>query len=318
MAPQQIEGATQRTEHAQRQYIHLEHADRVQVILVPLDYRALGHAGILDRHQSIERRVRYDKTARMLRQVPREADQLARQRQHPVQPGIVHIKPGLGQPLGAGQLLAPAAAATAKLIDLLLRQTHCPRYITYCARRQITGNHSGQCRPLTTVTAEDVLNDLFAPLVLKIHIDIRRLIALAGDKALEQQIAPIRVDLGNPQRKTHRRIGGRAAALTENLLLAGEGNDVLHGEKVAVVGLLRDQLQFILQLRTHLVADPVWPTPGRTAPGQFTQPAGRGMPLRHQLARILVAQLTHVELTACGNTAAFGQQRRRVDRGQRR
>lgn len=63
---QLVEAATQGAEHAQRQYVDLEQANHVQVILVPLDHRALRHRGILHRHQLVQRLLGDDKTARVL------------------------------------------------------------------------------------------------------------------------------------------------------------------------------------------------------------------------------------------------------------
>ena len=79
--------------------------------------------------------------------------------------------------------------------------------------RPITDHHSGQRRAVPAVFAVNVLNDLFAALVLKIDIDIRRLVALGRDKTLEQQTHALRIDLGDAQAITHRRIGGAAPAL---------------------------------------------------------------------------------------------------------
>ncbi|MNH13176.1 hypothetical protein D3C79_727410 [compost metagenome] len=49
---------------------------------------------------------------------------------------------------------------------------------------------------------------------------------------------------------------------------------------------------------------------------QLAQPTGRGLPLGHQFTRILVAQLTEVELTAFGNAECFAQQVGRIKLGQ--
>ncbi|MNC13673.1 hypothetical protein D3C75_614260 [compost metagenome] len=66
VALQQVEATAQGAEHAQRQHVDLEQADHVQVVLVPLDHRALRHRGILHRHQLVERLLGDDKTARVL------------------------------------------------------------------------------------------------------------------------------------------------------------------------------------------------------------------------------------------------------------
>ncbi len=67
----------------------------------------------------------------------------------------------------------------------------------------------------------DVLDDLLAPLVLEVDVDVRRLVALARDEALEQQVHARRVDLGDAQAVADRRVGRRAAALAEDALRRG-------------------------------------------------------------------------------------------------
>ena len=74
---EQIEAPPDRREHPERQAIDLEDAQCVQVILVPLDDGAAGHAGILDRHDFAQRQPGQNHAADMLRQVTRKAQDLA-------------------------------------------------------------------------------------------------------------------------------------------------------------------------------------------------------------------------------------------------
>src|SRR5205807_9264118 len=54
------------------------------------------------------------------------------------------------------------------------------------AARAVHDDCRGDRRPLAAVLAIDVLNDFLAPLVLEVDIDVRRLIALTRDEALEE------------------------------------------------------------------------------------------------------------------------------------
>ena len=47
----QVKGAAHGGEHAQRQHVNLEQAERIKIILVPLDDRPVRHGGVLHRHQ---------------------------------------------------------------------------------------------------------------------------------------------------------------------------------------------------------------------------------------------------------------------------
>jgi hypothetical protein len=51
------------------------------------------------------------------------------------------------------------------------------------------------------------LDHLLAPLVLEVDVDVRRLIALGRDEALEQKIETRRIDLGDPEAVADRGIG---------------------------------------------------------------------------------------------------------------
>jgi len=47
----ELQRAADRGQHTQRQHVHLEQPERVEIVLVPLDHRPLGHGRVLDRHQ---------------------------------------------------------------------------------------------------------------------------------------------------------------------------------------------------------------------------------------------------------------------------
>ena len=79
-------------------------------------------------------------------------------------------------------------------------------------------------------------------------LGIQDLAAIFGNEAGKEQIAFFRIHRGDAEAKADRAIGGRAAALAENLLLlaAGEGDDVVNGEEVARIIELADQREFVL------------------------------------------------------------------------
>ncbi len=73
-------------------------------------------------------------------------------------------------------------------------------------------------RPLVLV---DLLDDLFAPLVLEIDVDVGRLVALVGQEALEQDFVLVGIDLGDAQAVADGGVGGRAAPLAEDVASRG-------------------------------------------------------------------------------------------------
>ena len=67
------------------------------------------------------------------------------------------------------------------------------------------GDHlGGECCSLTPIFAVDILNDLFTALVLEVNINIRRLVALATDESLKEQIDSIGINGRHAQAIAHR------------------------------------------------------------------------------------------------------------------
>ncbi|MNM68338.1 hypothetical protein D3C81_798970 [compost metagenome] len=318
MAIQQVETTAQGAEHAQGKDIDLEQADQVEVVLVPLDHRALVHGGVFHRHQAVQRLFGNHEATRVLGQVAGKTDQLAGQRQHPAQPRAVGVETGFAQLLGWWQAVAPAPAAISQGVDLLHRQTQHPGDIAHRTGGVIGAGHCGECRAVTAIAAEHVLQHLFAAIVFEVDVDVRRLVALAGQKALEQQVAFHRVELGDAQHEAHHRVGRRATPLTENALAPGKVDDVVNGKEVAFVVELGNQFQLMLQGLASLVADTFGPTPALALLAQMTQPGAGRLAFRHQFAGVLIAQLAKVETATRGNAQAFLKQCRRIQLGQLR
>src|SRR6202000_1331538 len=86
-----------------------------------------------------------------------------------------------------------------------------------------------------------------APLVLKVDVDVRRLVAFGRDEALEQKIEVRRIDLSDPEAIADGGIGRRAAALTEDFLRAREAHDIVHGKEVRRVIERGDQRELVLE-----------------------------------------------------------------------
>ena len=95
----QVQAPPDGREHSERETIHLEDAESIQIILVPLDDGAAGHAGILDRHHFAERALRQDHATDVLRQVAGKPEDLADEMdQLPGEPA----RPGRAPPRASG------------------------------------------------------------------------------------------------------------------------------------------------------------------------------------------------------------------------
>ena len=64
----------------------------VDVVLVPFDDLPVLHRGRLDRHEIVEAVLRQHEAAGMLREMPRRADQLAREFQGQAQAAVVEVE----------------------------------------------------------------------------------------------------------------------------------------------------------------------------------------------------------------------------------
>ena len=76
MRLQQRETLADAGQHAERQHVDFHDAERLDVVLVPLDEGAVRHGGIADRHRLVERTLGQHEAADVLRQVAGKADQL--------------------------------------------------------------------------------------------------------------------------------------------------------------------------------------------------------------------------------------------------
>ena len=81
--------------------------------------------------------------------------------------------------------------------------------------------------------------------MLEIDVDIRRLVALGRDEALEQQIDLAGIDGSDTEAVADRGVGGRAPALTQDFLPAGIAHDVMHRQEIGRVAELPDQVQLM-------------------------------------------------------------------------
>ncbi|RMT87764.1 hypothetical protein ALP39_200243 [Pseudomonas marginalis pv. marginalis] len=316
MAAQQIEAAADRTEHAQGEDIHLEQAHGIQIVLVPLNDGALGHGRVFHRHQGVQRVFGNHETAGVLGQVPGKADQLPGEREHPAQDRAVRVEAAFTQAFQGRRIVTPAPAAVGQGVDLVRRQPEGLGHITHRAGGVVAADHRRQRCAGAAVALEHVLQHFFAAFVFEVHVDIRRLVALPGQEALEQRIHQARVDLGDAQGKTHRRVGRRATALAQDRAAAGETHNVMHREEVAFVAQLADQFQFVIDLLQGLGVDTVRPAQGDAFLGNRAQPGFGVMPCGHQLSRVVITQLAEVEGAAAGNGQGFIKQGLGVQRTQ--
>ena len=163
----------------------------------------------------------------------------------------------------------------------------------------IADDGGGQGRALAAILAVQVLDDLLAPLVFEVDVDVRRFGALARNEPFHQQRVQPLADGGDAQAVAHQRVGGRAAALAKDLVVAGELDDVVHRQEERFVAFLGDQRELVLDLPTHLGAFVGGCARGREMPGETVlgQPA--------QITRRRLSGRNDLPVQADGDAAGF-------------
>ena len=245
MLVEELEALRQRGQHAEREHVDLENAERVEIVLVPFDRGALLHRRVHDRRDLVEPVAGDDEAAAVLGEMTRKAGQLARQLQRQRQRRIGGIEPGRAHAVLADRRRAMAPGGAVERRDDIVREAENLGRLADRRARAIGGHRGGQARPLAPVALVDVLDHLLAPLVLEVDVDVGRLVALGRDEALEQKIEARRIDLGDPEAIADRGIGRRAAALAQNAARAREAHDVVHGEEIGRVVERGDQRELV-------------------------------------------------------------------------
>src|SRR5208283_2053856 len=141
-----------------------------------------------------------------------------------------------------------------ELVDLFGWKAEHLADLTHRAPRTIGDDvrrHRGAALAIAPI---DILDDLLALVAAgQVEIDIGPLAALFGQEAFEQQLHFDRVDGGDAERVADRAVGGRAAPLRHDLILAAELHDVPYDEKVAGELQLRDDRKFAFELAARAI-----------------------------------------------------------------
>ena len=117
---QEVEGALHAGQHAEREHIDLHEAQRVDVVLVPLDDLAVDHGGRLDRHEVVEPVVGQDEAARVLAEMARRAHELAGEVERQAQAAVGEIEVQLLDVLVLDAFLRPAPDLGRQHLDQVL------------------------------------------------------------------------------------------------------------------------------------------------------------------------------------------------------
>ena len=229
---QQVEALAHAGEHAQRQHVDLQDAQRIDIVLIPFDEATIRHRAVADRHRFAQRPLGQNEPADVLRQVPRHPDHLFGQGQHPAQVGITQVQPGFAFDVGfLDRVPVTAPHRLGQRAGHVFGQTHRLAHLADRHARAVMDHRGAQPGAMAAIALIDVLDHFLAPLMLEIDVDIGRLLALFGNEPVEQQGVARRIDRGDFQHIADRRIGRRSAPLAQNrrLLISCKINNIFDG-----------------------------------------------------------------------------------------
>ena len=159
----------------------------------------------------------------------------------------------------------------------------------------------GHRRAVPAVLLVDVLDHLLAPIAARqIEIDVGPLAALLRQEALEEQIHADRIDRGDAEAVADGAVGGRAASLHEDVVLAAEIDDVPDDQEVAGELELLDQIELARDLR----ARPLVMAGSARARQSASAQERRSLARRHGIVGEAVAEIGHRVLQPIGELAS--------------
>ena len=173
------------------------------------------------------------------------------------QPAVLQIEVQFGGAFFVEPVLAPVRDLRRQRAGHVLGQAHGLADIAHRAAAAIADDGGADRGAVAAIGVVDPLDDFLAPFMFEVDVDVGRFAAFGADETFEQQAGARGVDRGDAEHVTNRRIGGRPAALAQDVLRAREPDDRVHGEEIRRVVQLRDQIEFVMQLLRHVVGDAV-------------------------------------------------------------
>ena len=287
-----------------------------EIVLVPLDDGALRHGGILYRHQLRQRPGGDHEAADVLGEMARKAEDFLHQRGELRGDAAVAGNAGFLEAIHHLLAVVPPGHVLGQQVHEVVADAQRLADIADGAARAIGDERGGERGAVAAVALVDVLDHFLAPLVLEVHVDVRRLVALLGHEALEQQMHLGGVQFGDAEAEAHCRVGGGAAPLAEDVAALGEAHDVLHGEEEVFVAELGDELELLVEGLGRRRGNARWPASPGAGQGELAQMFGWRQAGGHQFAGVVVAQFVHLESAAVGEIHGLGEHLPRVDRGE--
>ena len=185
MAFQQVEALADTAQHAERQHVDFQDAERVEVVLVPFDRGAVFHRRVGDGHHLRQGAAGDHEPADMLRQVSGKTRQFAGKADGERQPPVVGVEPGFADMFPLDAVRPPSPDRRDEGGRGVLAQPHGLADFADRHARAVMDDRGREPGAVAAVFGVNVLNDLFAAFVLEIDVDIGGFVPFGGHETFE-------------------------------------------------------------------------------------------------------------------------------------
>ena len=246
----QVDRVLEDREVRQAQEVELEQAQRLDGVHLVLGHQRVGVGRLLERHELRQRLAGDDHAGGVRRRVARDALELLREVDDALDRRIgVVLLAQRRRALSASSSLIPSWFGTA----LAIRSTS--PYQLPSTRPDVADRGPGEHRAegddlgdvVLAVLARDVGDDLVAPVVLEVDVDVRHRHPIRVEEPLERQAVGDRVDRRDAQRVRHDRAWRAAPARRLDALLAGVPDEVGDDQEVARVAHRGDHAELVVE-----------------------------------------------------------------------
>src|SRR5262249_12267811 len=159
VALQEVEAAPDAAQHAEREHVDLHQAERIDVVLVPLEEGAIVHGGVADRHRVVEPLAGEHAAADVLGEMAREAGPLVRERRGLAERRTSRLETGVAA-VSVRQALAIAPYGLGERRGHIGRQTERLADLAYRAAGAIVHDGGADRGAVPSITLIDVLDHL--------------------------------------------------------------------------------------------------------------------------------------------------------------
>ena len=258
LLPDEPHGLLEHRQGAQAEEVHLQQPDLLDRLHVPLRRHRLVALPI-ERHV-VEQRPRGDEHAGGVRRgVPRDALEHERVLEQPrvglaALRQVLEIRRQLERPLQRHP--EPVGHQTRHPVHVREGDPQRPAHVAHHALRA-HGPEGDDLRDVRlAVLLLHVLDDLAAPEVVEVDVDIGHRHALGVQEALEDEPVRQRVDVGDVQRVGDQRARHRAAPGPHaDAVAAREGDEVAHDQEVGGEAHPADDVELVFEALAHLLRD---------------------------------------------------------------